>query len=64
MPREAEPSVNEKQFVLHALGENLRLDGRAFDQFRELELTFGDEYGVADLRLGNTRFAFIYVSLL
>ncbi|KAI9733740.1 MAG: hypothetical protein M1818_007154 [Claussenomyces sp. TS43310] len=55
MPREVEPSLNEKQFVLHALQENTRTDGRAFDQFRELDLTFGDEYGVADVRLGNTR---------
>jgi len=55
MPREAEPSLNEKQFVLRALQENLRLDGRAFDQYRELELSFGDDYGVADVRLGRTR---------
>jgi exosome complex component RRP45 len=57
MPKEAEPSQNEKQFVLRALQENLRIDGRAFDQFRDLELTFGDEYGVADVRLGKTRYA-------
>ncbi|KAK4456113.1 ribosomal protein S5 domain 2-type protein, partial [Podospora aff. communis PSN243] len=55
MPREAEPSLNERQFVLKALEENLRLDGRAFDKYRPLELTFGDEYGVADVTLGKTR---------
>lgn len=55
MPREAEPSLNERQFVLKALEENLRLDGRAFDKYRPLELTFGDEYGVADVSLGKTR---------
>ncbi|KAL1870531.1 hypothetical protein VTK73DRAFT_2605 [Phialemonium thermophilum] len=55
MPREAEPSLNEKQFVLQALKENLRLDGREFDQYRPLDLRFGDEYGVADVRLGKTR---------
>jgi len=55
MPREAEPSLNEKQFVLRALEENFRTDGRSFDQFRELELNFGDEYGVADVKLGKTR---------
>lgn len=55
MPREVEPSLNEKQFVLQALQENVRTDGRLFDQFRGLELTFGDEYGVADVQLGNTR---------
>lgn len=57
MPREVEPSLNEKQFILKALDEGLRLDGRAFDQYRDIELTFGDEYGVADVRLGKTRSA-------
>ncbi|KAF2141213.1 uncharacterized protein K452DRAFT_250971 [Aplosporella prunicola CBS 121167] len=55
MPREAELSLNEREFLLQALGENVRLDGRAFDAFRDLDLTFGDEYGVADVRLGKTR---------
>jgi exosome complex component RRP45 len=54
MPREVEPSLSEKQFILRALQENLRVDGRPFDQFRELELTFGDEYGVASVKLGKT----------
>ncbi|KAG7290643.1 hypothetical protein NEMBOFW57_000646 [Staphylotrichum longicolle] len=55
MPREAEPSLNEKQFVTQALQENLRLDGREFDQYRPVELTFGDQHGVADVTLGKTR---------
>ncbi|ORX94283.1 exoribonuclease [Clohesyomyces aquaticus] len=55
MPREAEVSVNEREFIYQALQENIRLDGRALDVFRPLELTFGDEYGVADVQLGKTR---------
>ncbi|KAG9232033.1 exosome complex endonuclease 2/ribosomal RNA processing protein-like protein [Amylocarpus encephaloides] len=55
MPREVEPSLNEKQFFVKALEENLRIDGRAFDQYRELDLEFGDELGVTDVRLGKTR---------
>ncbi|KAF2270081.1 exoribonuclease [Lojkania enalia] len=55
MPREVEVSVNERAFIQQALQENVRLDGRAFDAFRPLELTFGDEYGVADVQLGKTR---------
>ncbi|KAK4231538.1 ribosomal protein S5 domain 2-type protein [Podospora fimiseda] len=55
MPREAEPSLNEKQFVIQALQENLRLDGRELEQYRPLELTLGDQYGVADATLGKTR---------
>lgn len=55
MPREAEPSLSEKTFVTQALEEGLRVDGRKFDQFRSLELTFGDEYGVAEVKFGKTR---------
>ncbi|KAI8267412.1 Exosome complex component rrp45 [Colletotrichum sp. SAR 10_98] len=54
MPREAEPSANEKAFVTQALKENLRLDSREFDQYRKVQLTFGDEYGVANVELGKT----------
>jgi exosome complex component RRP45 len=56
MPRQVEPSLNERQFFTKALQENLRIDGRSFDQFRALELEFGDEYGVCDVRLGKTRY--------
>ncbi|KAL9591370.1 MAG: hypothetical protein Q9179_007793, partial [Wetmoreana sp. 5 TL-2023] len=54
MPREAEPSKNEREFVLAALQENIRLDGRALDAYRNIELSFGDEHGVADVQLGKT----------
>lgn len=55
MPREAEPSLNEKAFVTQALQEQLRLDNRAFDDYRPIELSFGDEYGAAEVTLGKTR---------
>ncbi|KAK4690611.1 exosome complex component RRP45, partial [Lecanoromycetidae sp. Uapishka_2] len=55
MPREAEPSINERAFILQALHEDVRLDGRALDAFRDLDIFFGDQYGVADVRLGKTR---------
>jgi len=58
MPREADLSLNEREFIQQALRENTRLDGRAFDAFRQVELSFGDEYGVADVRLGKTRSVF------
>jgi len=57
MPREVEPSLNEREFIKQALKENVRVDGRAFDAYRNLDLTFGEEYGVADVRLGKTRWA-------
>lgn len=55
MPREADPSTNEQTFLLSALRENIRLDSRAFDQYRPISLQFGDEFGVADVQLGKTR---------
>ena len=64
MPREAEISINERDFIKQALQEHIRLDGRAFDAFRKIELTFGDEYGVADVQLGKTRYNLCYSSML
>lgn len=49
----------ERQFFAKALQENIRFDGRAFDQYRPLELEFGDELGVVDVRLGKTRYVSI-----
>lgn len=56
MPREAEPSINERTFVLEALRNYTRLDGRALDAYRPLEISFGDDYGAASVRLGKTRY--------
>ena len=65
MPKEPELSINEKSFILEALKQNIRLDGRALDAFRDVELTFGEEYGLVDVRLGKTRFvSFFLWSLL
>ena len=59
MPREAEPSQNEREFLQHALREDIRLDGRALDACRDIQVSFGEEYGVADVRLGKTRYTFL-----
>ena len=56
MPREAEPSLNERKFILEALREDIRLDGRTLDGFRDLDISFGEEYGLADVTLGTTRY--------
>ncbi|KOS19049.1 Exosome complex component RRP45 [Escovopsis weberi] len=55
MPREAEPSLSERTFVQQAIAEGLRLDNRKPDEFRPLELSFGHEHGVAEVKLGKTR---------
>ena len=62
MPREIEISNIERNFILEALTQNVRIDGRQFDQFRNLDLEFGEEYGTVTLRLGKTRFVFIVVN--
>jgi len=56
MPRAADLSLNDREFILQALRQGLRVDNRAFDEYRPLELTLGDEYGIADVQLGKTRF--------
>lgn len=58
MPREAEPSQNERDFLHQALREDIRLDGRALDAYRDIQVSFGEEYGVADVRMGKTRYTF------
>lgn len=55
MPKELEPSNNERLFILEALRQGLRLDSRELDVIRPLSLTFGREYGLADVSLGATR---------
>jgi exosome complex component RRP45 len=55
MPKVLEPPTNQRLFILEALKQDLRLDGRAFDSFRPLKLQFGRELGLADVRLGQTR---------
>ncbi|RUS22500.1 hypothetical protein BC937DRAFT_88713 [Endogone sp. FLAS-F59071] len=55
MVKEIEPSNNEKAFVLQALRERLRVDGRGLYDFRALIITFGSEYGHAEVQLGRTR---------
>lgn len=56
MSKEAPLSVAERDFILEALREDVRIDGRGPDQFRPLSLSFGDEYGHVKLQLGKTRF--------
>lgn len=55
MPRETDPSNNSRAFLRSALAENSRLDNRGLDQYRQISLAFGDEFGTADVRIGKTR---------
>ena len=56
MPREAEPSLNERAFILEALEEEIRVDGRPLDALRKIDISFGENYGLADVTLGKTRY--------
>uniref|UniRef100_A0A182K3S7 Exosome complex component RRP45 n=1 Tax=Anopheles christyi TaxID=43041 RepID=A0A182K3S7_9DIPT len=46
---------NEKSFVQKALLESIRLDGRTLDEFRKLRISFGSEWGLVHVILGETR---------
>lgn len=54
MLKEVELSANEREFIPEALKQGVRLDGRKIDQFRQLDLSFGEEYGSATAKLGHT----------
>lgn len=56
MPGEIAPSVNERAFVYKALEEGVRVDGRGFEEFRNVDIQFGDESGVVTVTLGKTKY--------
>ena len=62
--RPSSPSIPEKDFVVEALKQGLRLDGRAVLEMRRPTLAFGPDLGWVDCSLGKTRYAFLRVLLL
>lgn len=56
--KEATLSIPERDFILNALREDVRLDGRKADQLRPLKVSFGEEYGHVKVQLGKTRCVF------
>ena len=54
MPREIDPPTVQRDFVLAALKEGKRLDGRALFEMRNISLEFGDDLGCCECRLGKT----------
>ena len=55
MSREEPLTIIERDFILEALQESVRLDGRAVDDLRPLQISFGKEYGHVKVRLGRTK---------
>ncbi|KZP16466.1 ribosomal protein S5 domain 2-like protein [Athelia psychrophila] len=53
--RPPSPSLPEREFLLQALHQSLRLDGRAMLEARTPTLTFGPEMGWVDCQMGKTR---------
>ncbi|KAJ5770565.1 uncharacterized protein N7511_002616 [Penicillium nucicola] len=54
MSKEAQLSIAERDFIVEALRENVRLDGRQPTDFRPVDISFGEEYGHVKLQLGKT----------
>lgn len=55
MSREVPLSIPESEFIINALREEVRLDGRGLDRIRSLKISFGDDYGYVKVQLGKTR---------
>ncbi|KAJ8986092.1 hypothetical protein NQ317_003387 [Molorchus minor] len=53
--RKAIVSNCEKKFLIKNLAEWTRLDGRAFDEFREIQIEFGKDWGCCYVSLGKTK---------
>jgi exosome complex component RRP45 len=62
MSKETALSVAERDFILEALLQNVRLDGRDTNSFRPLSISFGEEYGHVKVRLGQTRLVLHFFS--
>ncbi|KAI8372547.1 ribosomal protein S5 domain 2-type protein [Choanephora cucurbitarum] len=57
MVKELPPSVNETAFLLEALRQGRRVDGREIYDMRSIEITLGSDYGYVEVQLGRTRVA-------
>ena len=55
MAKEIEISVSESKFILDALKQNQRLDGRSIDKFRDIKIKFGETYGDVIVEMGITK---------
>lgn len=55
MVKNSDPSVNENEFLLAALREQKRTDGRGIYDVRSIDLAFGTDYGQVQVQLGRTR---------
>lgn len=61
MVKANDPSLNEGEFLLEALKQQIRIDGRGIYDVRSIEIKFGAEYGQVEVQLGRTRYIYIYI---
>lgn len=52
-------SINEREFIQTALYEDLRIDGRGMYDFREVKISFGEDYGRVELSIGQTKYLYL-----
>ncbi|KAI8060166.1 ribosomal protein S5 domain 2-type protein [Gongronella butleri] len=50
-----DPSTNESEFLLEALRNQQRVDGRGIYDMRSIDIAFGADYGHVKVQLGRTR---------
>lgn len=55
MVKGIDPSINEKEFLLEALRQGRRVDGRGIYDVRTLQIDFGVDHGQVTVQLGKTR---------
>ncbi|KAI9308376.1 ribosomal protein S5 domain 2-type protein [Cunninghamella echinulata] len=59
MVKANDPSLNEGEFLLEALKQQIRIDGRGIYDVRSIEIKFGSDYGQVEVQLGRTRISAI-----
>lgn len=55
MAKDIEISTSEAKFLVEALKQNQRLDGRGFDELRDVKIELGRDYGDVTVSMGKTR---------
>ena len=58
MEKHVTVSQNEQEFIVNALQEERRIDGRKLSDYRSLKISFGSRPGHVEVQLGETRSAF------
>lgn len=48
-------SLSERKFILEAIGNEQRIDGRGLYDVRSLRIAFGSTWGRVQVQLGSTR---------